>query len=168
MNRNLMFLLAAPISVALTVSLIGAGSGLHLGFPRLFAAASFIFTLLVSLVTLALDGVLTRASPFVLRSPLTAIVGAMAASGLGAVLSEGRLPPSMLVSCAIAGAFCMGVCSLLSNDTAALTARRRNSPEHSLPAATFHDQFNTCFTLPHLHFTASFWVAPCSDGSCRQ
>lgn len=116
MNRNLMFLLASPISVASTVSLIGAGSGLHLGFPRLFAAASFIFTLLVSLVTLALDGVLTRASPFVLRSPLTAIVGAMAAGGLGAVLSEGRLPPSMLVSCAIAGAFCMGVCSLLSND----------------------------------------------------
>ena len=114
MNRNLVFLLAAPMSVAFTVSLISAGSGLHLGFPGLFAAASFIFTLLVSLVTLAFDGVLTRASPFVLRSPLTAIVGAMAAGGLGAVLSEGRLPPSMLVSCAIAGAFCMGVCSLIS------------------------------------------------------
>ncbi|MES2198071.1 MAG: hypothetical protein V4517_26920 [Pseudomonadota bacterium] len=114
MNRKFVFLLAAPMLVAFTVSLICAGSGLHMGFPGLFAAAAFFFTLLVSLITLAFDGVLTRASPFVLRSPLTAIVGAMAASGLGAFLSEGRLPPSMLVSCAIAGAFCMGVCSIIS------------------------------------------------------
>jgi hypothetical protein len=115
MNRALVFLLLAPTSVAFTVGLIGVGAGLQLFLAGFFAAALFVFTLLVSMIAATLDGFLARAFPFVSRVPLIAIVGAMTTGGLVAGLSGGYLPPSMLISSAMGGAFCMGVCSLLSN-----------------------------------------------------
>ena len=77
---------------------------------------AFIFSLVVSAITGPVDGYFAYVLPVLLRAPLTAIVGATMAVGLILALAGKMLPQETLMSLAIIGAFCMGLCSLLAHD----------------------------------------------------
>ena len=110
-----MFLLLGPIlGVLVALSPDVASGGLN-AWLVLIAKQVFVIGLLVSAITGLVDGILSRSLSIFLRAPLTALVGAMAAIGLPAALL-GRLPQEMSMSLAIGGAFCMGVCSVLSHE----------------------------------------------------
>jgi hypothetical protein len=76
---------------------------------------AFLFGLALSAVAGLIDGFLAQAVPLRLRASLVAIFGA-AIAGAVAYGQVGTLPQFVLVPLAISSAFCMGACSLLSND----------------------------------------------------
>ena len=115
LRRALVFLLLGPIlGVLVALSPDVASGGLN-AWLVLIGKQVFVIALLVSAITGLVDGILSRSLSIFLRVPLTALVGAVAAVGLPAALL-GRLPQEMSMSLAIGGAFCMGVCSVLSHE----------------------------------------------------
>ncbi|MBR1156722.1 hypothetical protein [Bradyrhizobium sp. JYMT SZCCT0428] len=115
LRRALVFLLLGPIlGVLVALSPDVASGGLN-AWLVLIAKQVFVVALLVSAITGLVDGILSRTLSIFLRAPLIAIVGAMSAIGLPAALL-GPLPQEMSMSLAIGGAFCMGVCSVLSHE----------------------------------------------------
>jgi hypothetical protein len=124
MKRAFVFLLLGPTLVALTPSLIIVAEGGRVGggFVEYVAMLLFLFTLVVSAITGPIDGYLAHALPLPLRAPLAAITGATIAVGLvlalfTMMLPHWTMPPQWLLTpFAIGGAFCMGVCSVLSNN----------------------------------------------------
>jgi hypothetical protein len=77
---------------------------------------AFIFSLVVSAITRPVDGYFAHVLPVLLRAPLTAIAGATIAVGLLLSLVGKMVPQQTLMSIAIIGASCRGVCSLSSHD----------------------------------------------------
>jgi hypothetical protein len=113
MKRVLVFLLLGPASAAFTVFLMCvADTGTkYWDIALLSAVAMFIVTLPVSAFCGAVDGCLARTLLISARAPLTALAGATIAGGLVWALFRPLFP-----TFAIAGALCMGACSLLSHD----------------------------------------------------
>lgn len=114
-RRALVFLLLGPILGVLVALAPDVASGGLNAWLVLIGKQVFVIALLVSAITGLVDGILSRTLSIFLRAPLIAIVGAVAAIGLPAALL-GPLPQEMSVSLAIGGAFCMGVCSVLSHE----------------------------------------------------
>ena len=115
LRRALVFLLLGPIlGVLVALSPDVASGGLN-AWLVLIAKQVFVIALLVSAITGLVDGILSRTLSIFLRVPLTATVGAISAIGLPAALL-GPLPQEMSMALAIGGAFCMGVCSVLSHE----------------------------------------------------
>ena len=128
MKRTLVFLLVGP---TLVVFCTAAFMFLPLSMAAIFTAAwvnrslgdiaqilaimLFLFTFLVAALTGPIDGCLARFLPILWRAPLIAIAGGIIAFGLLLVVFGDRIP-DIPITIAIAGAFCMGVCSLLSHD----------------------------------------------------
>ncbi|MBR1147814.1 hypothetical protein [Bradyrhizobium sp. AUGA SZCCT0431] len=114
-RRALVFLLLGPIlGVLVALSPDVASGGLN-AWLVLIGKQVFVIGLLVSAITGLVDGILSRTLSISLRAPLIALVGAVAAVGLPAALL-GPLPQEMSMWLAIGGAFCMGVCSVLSHE----------------------------------------------------
>jgi MFS family permease len=128
MKRTLIFLVFGPTTLVIVttclvfcVAAVGcsrcfASAGLVLMFILVRGIAlAFLLGLALSAVAGLIDGFLAQAVPLRLRASLIAIFGAAIAVALvcGQV---GTLPQLILVPLAISGAFCMGACSLLSND----------------------------------------------------
>ena len=125
MKRYVVFMILGPIFgvlAAYAVLTVATGGYVELyGIPLVF-----FFTLIVCAITGPIDGVLTYVAPVWLRGPLTGIVGAVVSVGvavaLGLYMSRelGKsmvLPPMHeMIPIAVFGAFCMGVCSLLSHN----------------------------------------------------
>ncbi|MBR1266932.1 hypothetical protein JQ629_05350 [Bradyrhizobium sp. AUGA SZCCT0222] len=115
LRRALVFLLLGPIlGVLVALSPDVASGGLN-AWLVLIGKQVFVIALLVSAITGLVDGILSRTLSIFLRAPLAALVGAVAAVGLPAALL-GPLPQEMSMALAIGGAFCMGVCSVLSHE----------------------------------------------------
>lgn len=117
MKRCIVFTFLGPILGLFGVALLDVAAGR--GFPHEFGEGgvmSLIFSLIVSVVTMPVDGSLAYVLPIPLRAPLTAIVGATIAVGLDLALIGKMLPQQILMQIAVAGALSMGTCSLLSND----------------------------------------------------
>ena len=113
MKRALLFLFFGPSLVVLTLWVaLGTPGG---SIVAIVAALLFLFTLPASAVTGLVDGCLAGALPLLVRAPLTAMVGAMAAVVLPAALL-GSMPQDMSMLFGIGGALCAGVCSLLAHD----------------------------------------------------
>jgi hypothetical protein len=100
---------------------LGVASGLIgnllLGIPVEFdegTVIAFAFSLGVSIVTGPTDGYLAHFFSQPLRAFLTALVGAVAAAFLVFGLTRGAVAPQSLMNVALAGAACMGLCSLIS------------------------------------------------------
>jgi hypothetical protein len=75
-----------------------------------------LFSAVVSEIVRSIDQYFARAVPVPLRAPLVGLVGAMITVGLVLAIFRTMLPFDVLMSLAIAGAACMGTCSLLSDD----------------------------------------------------
>ena len=116
MKRFFVFLIAAPLAVALTAALAVVASGGPGDFARFFAVALFLLTLPVVAFAAAVDGFAARAFPIALRAPLVATVGAMIAYALPFTLLHWFLPTSLSGFFALGGAVSMGLCSLLAHD----------------------------------------------------
>jgi hypothetical protein len=148
MKRMFIFLLFGPTQLIIVVpclmfcvaavacSRCFAGAGLVLiFFIARGVAIVVLFGLALSAVAGLIDGFLAQAVPLRLRASLVAIFGAAIAVAV-AYGQVGTLPQFVLVPLAISSAFCMGACSLLSNDydssqqpvdEPAATLRRRGS-----------------------------------------
>ena len=119
MKRVLIFLLLGPIMVVTAWLIFIAAIDWSVDFV---ATALFVFTFFVAAITRPIDGYLARALPIYLRAPLTAVAGATIAIGIPLILVSIllshllMLPQWTMVTLAIGGALCMGVCSLLSHD----------------------------------------------------
>jgi hypothetical protein len=112
MKRVLVFLLLGP-TLVVTAWLIyfaesGGGSG---SVAAIVGMLLFLFTLIVAMITWAIDGAVAHSLPLPLRAPLTAITGGAIAGVLPLAFFSPLFPPF-----AIGGALCMGACSLLSNE----------------------------------------------------
>jgi hypothetical protein len=119
MKRALVFLVLGPVlvSAVATLAIAQAASVLDREFARLLATVLFLFTLPVAAVAGSFDAYLARAFAIPLRAPLIAAAGAVIASGLAYLLFSCLLPTSSLKFFATGGAACMGLCSLLANES---------------------------------------------------
>jgi hypothetical protein len=117
MKRALVFLVAAPVLVAISAWLVVLQLHGHAdcGDANALATILFFFVLPVSTVTGVLDEYLARAFPILLRLPITAAIGALAATGLAFVLFREFLASSSLPYFTLGGATCAGLCSLFVN-----------------------------------------------------
>jgi hypothetical protein len=121
MERPFVFLLLAPLSVALIAALFVMQAGEPGGefvplLAGLIGMALFCFTLPVSTLTGYIDDALSNV-PVLLRASLSGAIGAVVAYGLAFVLfSWASPPPHFLMSFGIGGAACTGISSLLAND----------------------------------------------------
>jgi hypothetical protein len=77
---------------------------------------ALLFGGVVSVVARTMDELFALVFPMPVRAPLTAIVGAAVAVGLLLAIIRKMPPPETLMTLAVLGAICMGVCSLLSDD----------------------------------------------------
>lgn len=119
MKRPLVFLVAAPVMVAVfaRLALAQVSGPSDRDFLHLFAVVLFFFTLPVSALAGSFDAYLARALATPLRAPLIAAVGAIICSGLAFILFNWFLPPPFyLAYFAIGGAACTGLCSLLAGE----------------------------------------------------
>jgi len=147
MKRTVAFLLLGPSLVALAVSMVAAAieNRIDGGLIAVCAMASFLLTLPVSAITGLLDGYLARGLPALLRAFLTAAIGMTGAIGvvlaLFMMMFSPTVPPEVMNGALCAGFFLllpMGLCSLLSNDSA-----REEAVMNHLPSP-----LNASFTLP--------------------
>jgi hypothetical protein len=117
MKRLPVFLLLGPvIGVLVAFSFAVVENG---GVPGDYVEGCvtfFVFSLIVSMMVGPVDGILSYAVPISLRAPLTAIVGAAVAVGLGLYAARWTPPLHRLVLFAVLGALSTGACSLLSHD----------------------------------------------------
>ena len=112
MKRAFVFVVLGP---ALAVLTIWVAVGMPFAaFAAGIALMDYIAIVPVSGIVGLLDGWLAQSLPISLRAPLTALVGATAAVVLP-VAVLGPMPQSLSTPLGIGGAFCMGVCSLLSD-----------------------------------------------------
>lgn len=116
MKRFFVFMIAAPLAVALTTALAVLASGGPGDVARFFAVALFLLTLPVVAFAAAVDGFSARAFPIALRAPLVATVGATIAYAVPFTLFHWFLPTSLFGFFALGGAVSMGLCSLLAHD----------------------------------------------------
>jgi hypothetical protein len=133
MKRVLVFMLLGP-TLVVTAWLIyfaesGGGSG---SVAAIVSMLLFLFTLIVAMITWAIDGSVAHTLPLPLRAPLTAIVGGVVAIGLFLGLVGWIFPLSISTPFAIGGAVCMGACSLLSHDYG--NRQRRVARKGGLPS----------------------------------
>jgi hypothetical protein len=117
MKRVLVFMLLGP-TLVVTAWLIyfaesGGGSG---SVAAIVSLLLFLFTLIVAMITWAIDGSVAHTLPLPLRAPLTAIVGGIVAFGVFLGLVGWMFPLWTSTPFGIGGALCMGACSLLSHD----------------------------------------------------
>jgi len=113
MKRALVFLLLGP---ALIVLATWVAVGMPPGDVVISVAVLlFLLTLPVSGIAGLMDGLLATVFPILVRAPLTAMVGALAALVLLVTLL-GPMPLGMPTPFMIGGALCAGVCSLLAHD----------------------------------------------------
>ena len=113
MKRALVFLLLGP---ALIVLATWVAVGMPPGDVVISVAVLlFLLTLPVSGIAGLVDGLLSTAFPMLVRVPLTAMGGALAALVLLVTLL-GPMPQGMPTPFMIGGALCAGVCSLLAHD----------------------------------------------------
>jgi hypothetical protein len=111
--RLLVFSILGPV-LGVVSGLVG---NLILGIPVEIDEGTFIafaFTLGGSIVTGPTDGYLAHFFSQPLRAFLTALFGAVAAAFLVFGLTRGAVTPQSLMNVALAGAACMGLCSLIS------------------------------------------------------
>jgi len=112
MKRAFVFVVLGPALAVLTI-------WVAVGMPFEAFAAGIAPLLYIAIVPASgivglLDGWLAQPLPISLRAPLTALVGATAAVVLPAAML-GPMPQSLSTPLGIGGAFCAGVCSLLSH-----------------------------------------------------
>ena len=147
MNRTVVFLLLGPSLVAIAVLMVAAAIAgpIDDAFVALCAMAAFLLTLPVSAITGLVDGYLAPTLPAPLRAPLTGAIGTAIASGLVlalfAMTFSPTVPPEVMNGALCAGFLLllpMGLCSLLSNDSA-----REEAVMNHLPSP-----LNASFTLP--------------------
>ena len=123
LRRALVFALLGPIFGVLAALLMATAA--RGGASACVIPLAFFFSLIVCAVTGPVDGVLAHLVPVSLSAPLTAIVGAAVAVGLGlfleTLLGIGTSPPHTLIPVAVIGALSTGASSLLSY-------HRRNQP----------------------------------------
>jgi hypothetical protein len=117
MKRVLVFMLLGP-TLVVTAWLIyfaesGGGSG---SVAAIVSMLLFLFTLIVAMITWAIDGSVAHTLLLPLRAPLTAIVGGIVAFGVFLGMVGWMFPLWTSTPFAIGGAVCTGVCSLLSHD----------------------------------------------------
>ena len=113
LRRTLAFLVLGPllqIFLLLAYEAVFGGFG---GLLPLIMGVVFVFGLFASVVTGIMDGMLSRSLPVSLRAPLAALSGAVLAVGPPAALL-GPMPLEPSIAVGAGGAFCMGVCALLS------------------------------------------------------
>ena|SRR5712664_381801 len=116
MKRVFIFLILGPLFGAFGAVLNDVVTGRGFSVEGEGAAMALLFSTVVSTATMLIDGYLSHFIPIVFRAPLTAAAGAAIAvcvilASLGKVLPFEHLMPF-----AVVGAFCMGACSLLSNN----------------------------------------------------
>ncbi len=113
MKRAFVFLLLGPALAVLTtwVAVGAPGGSVVVGIAVLL----FLITSPVSGIVGLLDGWLAQPLPISLRAPLTALIGASAAVVLPAALL-GPMPLDLSTPFGLGGAFCTGVCALLSHN----------------------------------------------------
>jgi hypothetical protein len=116
MKRVTVFLIVGPSAVALIAALVLASAGAPASLIQILPVLLFFLTFPVATLAAAVDGYLARSIPIALRAPVTAIAGAVAASGLASVLLHCLFLPSELMFVPLAGAVLAGACSLLAND----------------------------------------------------
>ncbi|MGQ0686842.1 hypothetical protein [Bradyrhizobium sp.] len=129
MKRLTVFLIVGPSAVAFIAALVLAAAGAPASLVQILPVLLFFLTFPVATLAAAVDGYLARSLPIVLRAPVTAIAGAVAASALASVLLHCFFPPSELMFVPLAGAVLAGACSLLANDYGwRETATQANGP----------------------------------------
>ena len=117
MKKVLVFLLLGPTLVVTAWLIYFAESGGGTGsVAAIVSMLLFLFTLIVAMITWSIEGSVAHTLPLALRAPLTAIAGGVVAVGLFLGTIGWTLPLGVSAPFAIVGAFCMGVCSLLSHD----------------------------------------------------
>jgi len=114
--KRLVFLLLGPTLIAFVIWLIvfcASGPCAH-GLALFCAVIFFLLTCLVSAIAKLIDADLAYTVPMPWRALLTAIIGATIAAGLILALGGTTLPLWILAPFAISGAYCAGLCSVLS------------------------------------------------------
>jgi len=119
MRATLRFVLLGPMLIAFAACLIvvWVGGPCAIGFVPSCAAISILFACFISAIAKPIDEGLAQVLSMPLRGPLIAVIGAAIAVGSILVLSKTMLPLWVLAPVAIAGAYCAGLCSLLSGDS---------------------------------------------------
>lgn len=108
-----MFSLLGPAFGIASAALIDLIAGRRLVFEE-GTILAFMFSLVVSITTGPVDGYLAHVIPQPLRAPLSAVVGAATTAFLLVWIARWPIQPQTSMPIVLAGAVCMGLCSLLS------------------------------------------------------